>query len=87
MSVMAVVGDNKRFRYIHRGFLASASDVRIQRNVSLTHDIFDHFKGEEHALADSGFAVTPCILPMYKRVRGEAELTGKTVSDRSECGC
>jgi hypothetical protein len=82
MNVMAVVDDNKRFRYIHWGFSASASDICIQRNMSLTHSFYDYFDGEEHVLGDSGFALTPYILPMYKRIRGQNQLTGKAVSNR-----
>jgi hypothetical protein len=80
MNIMAVVDDNKRFRYIHWGFSAAASDMRIQRNMRLETNFYEYFEGEEHILGDSGFNLTPYIIPMYKRVQGQAELRGRPVS-------
>lgn len=83
-NLVAVVDDHKRFRYIHWGFSASSSDQRVQRNMRLHTDPFDFFDGGEWVLGDSGFTCTRNIIPMFKRVRGEAQLRGRPVREALE---
>jgi len=43
-------------------------------------DADDYFDDGEYVLADSGFTCTRNIIPMYRRLRGQPDLQGRTVS-------
>ena len=78
-NVVAVVDDKKRFTYLHWGFSAASSDQRVQRSMRPHTHPERFFDNGEWILGDAGFTCSPNIIPMYKRVRGQANLHGRMV--------
>ena len=78
-NIMAVVDHSKRFTFMHWGFLAAASDIRVQQASRLHSNPEDYFDEGQYILGDSGFLCTTTVIPMYRKTAGQANLYGKKV--------
>ncbi|EIW70047.1 hypothetical protein TREMEDRAFT_61809 [Tremella mesenterica DSM 1558] len=70
-NVLAAVDHRKRFTFLHWGFSARSSDMRLQQSMGPHLRPREYFDPGEFLLADSGFTCTTTIVPMYKRNQGE----------------
>jgi hypothetical protein len=78
--LLAGVTRDKRFAYIHHGYSARASDIRAQRATTLYLDPESMFSPGEVVIGDSGFVGTEYMVPMFRRYRGQPDLTSGQVS-------
>lgn len=76
-NVAGIVDHTKRIRYLHYGYPASSSDMRVQRAIEPLNDPGDHFSNMEYILADSGYAASHQVVPMFKKSAGNATLRGR----------
>ena len=76
-NVAGIVDHTKRIRYLHYGYPASASDMRVQRAIEPLNDPGNHFSNMEYILADSGYAASHQVVPMFKKSAGNATLRGR----------
>jgi len=76
-NVGGIVDNFKRIRYLHVGYPASASDMRVQRAIQPLNDPHDHFTDDQYLLGDSGFAAAHHLVPMFKKTAGNALLRGR----------
>ena len=75
--VAGIVDHTKRIRYLHYGYPASSSDMRVQRAIEPLNDPGNHFANMEYILADSGYAASHHVVPMFKKSAGNATLRGR----------
>ena len=79
---MAVIDNNKRFTFMHWGYSAAASNMRVQEASRLHSNPEEYFSAGQYVLGDSGFLCTSNFIPMYRKTAGQTDLTGKKVSAR-----
>ena len=70
-NVLGIIDDTERFTYLHNGYPASSSDMRVQRSAETFNHPDDHFSRLEYILADSGFTASECVLPMFRKPRAD----------------
>jgi len=76
-NILGVVDDTKRFRYLHYGYPASSSDMRVQRAAEPLNHPDEHFSRDEYLLADSGFTASDQMVPMFRKTAGNTIMRGR----------
>jgi len=76
-NVLGVVDDTTRFRYLHYGYPASSSDMRVQRAAEPLNHPDEHFSRNEYLLADSGFTASEQMVPMFRKTAGNTIMRGR----------
>ncbi len=76
-NVLGVIDDTKRFRYLHYGYPASSSDMRVQRAAEPLNHPDEHFSRNEYLLADSGFTASEQMVPMFRKTAGNTIMRGR----------
>lgn len=71
---VAIVDPFKRFMYLHYGYSARSSDMRVQRVMRPLLEPNTFFDDDQFILADAGFACTSRIIPMFKRQAKRVDL-------------
>lgn len=80
-NLLAVVDPYKRFTYLHWGFSARSSDMRVQAATLLHLDPGRFFSKGEHIIGDKGFTCTENVIPMFRRMPRVETLSRRAVSD------
>ncbi|TXT12420.1 uncharacterized protein COLE_02830 [Cutaneotrichosporon oleaginosum] len=69
LMMIASCDETKRFTYLQAGYNGAASDMRAQRECTLTTSPELLFSKGEYLLCDAGFKCTEYVLPLYKKPR------------------
>lgn len=70
ISCQIVCDHNKRITHLHSGFAGGAHDMRVYNASTLYTKPSRHFQGNEYLLADSAYAASLTVLPVFKKPSG-----------------
>jgi hypothetical protein len=67
ISSMIVCDNNKRITMLHSGYAGSAHDSRVYNGSPLANATSTHFSNDKYLLADSAYAPSLSIVPVFKK--------------------